>query len=477
MLRLCFFLTSRDLSHKAISNNAPFSSSELHPSSFAMSPDPPQHGLEWKYELSDVIPSWTVEPDIAVAKAIAVHHLPVTPSSYAITFFSAGAFNKLFLLHPLGDSGGTPESFIMRVILPVDPYFKTASEVATLQFVRKHTSIPVPRVIAFDSSADNELGFEWILMTKLPGVALKSLWEFPELAWDSRVQLTKTLAGYVKQLTSFKFSLMGNLYPSSRPEFERVAWLKHLSSETRFVPLPDDAEFAIGPVATIPFFYGDRLRLQDCRGPFETSSSYLTSLLHLHISSTTNRKTAVGTNEKHNDEDDVISEFEDAISAYESLLSVLSIFFPPEASSDAETFSLFHDDISPDNILVDPTTHRITGIVDWECVSLQPRWEVAARVPQLLEGPEVEDGSPIPDSAPPLEEGADEFHKELRERHEQMLLRRIFCEEMGDRPEDGSRERLFENKMQQVDVRPTAVRNWANGILHEVQLAGAPKTE
>jgi aminoglycoside phosphotransferase (APT) family kinase protein len=410
---------------------------------YVMSSKPPQHGLEWTYEIFDVIPSWTVEPDMAVAKAIAVRHLPVTTSSYyEIRSFSAGAFNKLFLLHPLGDASGTLESFLMRISLPVDPYFKTASEVATLQFLRKNTSIPVPRVIAFDSSADNELGFEWILMTKLPGVALNSLWESPELVWESRAQLTRMLAGYLKLLTSFKFPLMGNLYPSKRPEFERIAWLKHLSSETRFVPLPDEPEFAIGPVTTIPFFYGDRLGLRNGRGAFETSSSYLTSLLHLHISATTNRKIAASANDEC-DEDD-ISEFEDAISA--------------------ETFSLFHDDISTNNILIDPTTHRITGIVDWECVSLQPSWEVV-RVPQLLEGPEVDDGSPIPDVAPPPEEGADEFHTELRERHEQMLLRRIFYDEMGGKPKHGSRERLFENKMQQVDFRPTAVRNWANGVL------------
>jgi hypothetical protein len=174
----------------------------------------------------------------------------------------------------------------------------------------------------------------------------------------------------------------------------------------------------------------------------------------------------VSTNDEY-DEDD-ISEFEDAISAYEALLSVLPIFFPPEAGG-AETFSLFHDDLSSDNILVDPTTHRITGITNWECVSLQPSWEVAARVPQLLEGPEVEDGSPIPDAAPAPGAGgaADEFHKELRERHEQMLLRRIYYEEMGGKPNHGSRERLFESKLQQVDVRPTVVRNWANGVLHE----------
>jgi hypothetical protein len=36
----------------------------------------------------------------------------------------------------LNDAGGALESFIMCVSLPVDPYFKTTSEVATLQFVR-----------------------------------------------------------------------------------------------------------------------------------------------------------------------------------------------------------------------------------------------------------------------------------------------------------------------------------------------------
>src|SRR6266446_4210519 len=117
----------------------------------------------------------------------------------------------------------------------------------------------------------------------------------------------------------------------------------------------------------------------------------------------------------------------------------------------------FHNDISSSNILIDPTTHHITGIVDWECVSLQPSWEVV-RVPQLFEGPEVDDSSPMPE--PDSEEGTSEFHTELRERFEHMLLRRVFHDEMGGQPEHGSRERWFENKIQQVDLRPTAVRNW-----------------
>ena len=149
----------------------------------------------------------------------------------------------------------------MCVSIPVDPYFKTPSEVATLQFVQKNTSIPVLRVIACNRSADKQLGFEWILMTKVPGVALKSLWESPALIWEERVQIAKTLGGYMKQLTSFKFPLMGSLYPSSRPEFERIPPLKTSSSETRFLPLPDDVEFVHGPMVTIPFFYGDRVHL------------------------------------------------------------------------------------------------------------------------------------------------------------------------------------------------------------------------
>ena len=427
-------------------------------------PNPPQHGLEWKYELFDVIPTWTVEPDMAAAKAISLRHLPHTSSNYSFTFFSAGAFNKLFLLHPLDDAGGALQSYIMRVSLPVDPYFKTASEAATLQFVRKNTSIPVPQIIAFDPSADNELGFEWILMTKLPGVPLEALWESPDLVWDSRVQITKTLAVYLKQLRNFKFPLIGNLYPSSRPEFEQVAWLKDLSSKPRFVPLSDDPEFAVGPLATIPFVYGDRIRLQNSRCAFETSSSYLASLLHLHISSTKNRKIAASSDDEC-DEDD-ISEFEDMIAAYESLLPLLPIFFPSDAS-EVETFSLFHDDISTNNILVDPTTFRITGIVDWEFVSLQPLWEVA-RVPKLLEGPEVLElhgYSQIPDTPPPPEPGADAAQKDQRETLEQMLLRRIFYDEIGGNSKHRSRERLFENKINQVDTRSTLVRDWANKVL------------
>jgi hypothetical protein len=98
-------------------------------------------------------------------------------------------------------------------------------------------------------------------------------------------------------------------------------------------------------------------------------------------------------------------------------------------------------------------------------LSLQPLWE---NVPKLLEGLEVLESrgySQILYIALSLESGADVVQKEQREALEQMLLRRIFFEWIGGNPDHRSCERLFENKMNQVDFRLTLVRDWASKAL------------
>ena len=145
---------------------------------------------QWRHELIDAVPVWTVEPD--VVKAIAQPYLP-PGIDYTASTFSQGAFNKLFLCPT------TATSFIFRVSLPVDPYFKTVNEVTTLQYISDHTTIPIPRVVAYDGSANNELGFEWILMTRMPGIPLKDLWSTSALSWEERVHVIDELSEYIKQ--------------------------------------------------------------------------------------------------------------------------------------------------------------------------------------------------------------------------------------------------------------------------------------
>jgi aminoglycoside phosphotransferase (APT) family kinase protein len=83
---------------------------------------------------------------------------------------SQDAFNKVYVISsPHGD-------FVMRVSLPVDPRFKTLSEVAVLEVLHKITSVPIPEVIGFDASTHNELGLEWILMKRVRGNPLSKVW-------------------------------------------------------------------------------------------------------------------------------------------------------------------------------------------------------------------------------------------------------------------------------------------------------------
>ena len=112
----------------------------MYPSSSAIS-NPPEDGLLLKYGLCDVILNWTVEPDAAVADATALHHsqLPLpsrvtTRITRSYSFPLSGALNKLFLSPPVDNvTIMALESFMMRVSLPIDPYFRTASEVAVIR--------------------------------------------------------------------------------------------------------------------------------------------------------------------------------------------------------------------------------------------------------------------------------------------------------------------------------------------------------
>jgi hypothetical protein len=56
---------------------------------------------------------------------------------------------------------------VARVARRFMPRLKTQSEVATLQYLRENTPIPVPTVYYYDSNPYNRLGGEYILMSKV----------------------------------------------------------------------------------------------------------------------------------------------------------------------------------------------------------------------------------------------------------------------------------------------------------------------
>lgn len=161
--------------------------------------------MEWISGTFQTEPRWKKEPDICTISQIARKHLghdehvPID-----VAFFAQGAFNKLYNISAAGSE--CP----MRVSLPVDPHYKIESEVATINFVRKETNMPVPRIIAFDSNNQNQLGFEWILMEKMPGATLRKRWR--KMSWEAKKDIVKDLARFQAQLFDKRFSGIGNIF-------------------------------------------------------------------------------------------------------------------------------------------------------------------------------------------------------------------------------------------------------------------------
>ena len=146
-----------------------------------------RRGLKWEETALDIALRWTVHPDVAAIETLSRPYLRLEASAgCAVTFVAGGEFNKLYKIST--DSG----AFLMRVALPVEPYYKTATEVATIHSVRSRTDIPVPKIIACNTSNENILEFQWILMDFVSGQQSRTAWR--KLPMHKKEGLVKQLA-------------------------------------------------------------------------------------------------------------------------------------------------------------------------------------------------------------------------------------------------------------------------------------------
>ncbi|KIJ63793.1 hypothetical protein HYDPIDRAFT_112752 [Hydnomerulius pinastri MD-312] len=236
-----------------------------------------------------------------------------------ITFLSSGTFHKAYLV-TLVDT----RELVARVARKFMPRLKTQSEVATMQYLREKTSIPVPDVYFYDSNPYNRLGGEYILMSKASGIPLSRV--FHTMSNDEIKTLFKNVASIIIPLFAQRFSHIGSLYfGSSSPALTAPS---HISSNAPtptatnprlksfpFMPLmsmtPTSAntprpvapkpamsrttsasgsDIHVGPIISWPFFGSNRGDLSHPseinRGPWPTTRSYLDSCVQREIAGT-----------------------------------------------------------------------------------------------------------------------------------------------------------------------------------------------
>ncbi|RPA74859.1 kinase-like protein [Ascobolus immersus RN42] len=165
-------------------------------------PAPNRHGLGWNFDSCGSEPFWTVNPDVEVIQRTAEKYLG---QPIELEFLGGGLYNKAYAVSVDGVS-----KFVFRVALPVHPHYKTASEVATLEFIGNHTRIPVPRVYYYDSTSENDLHFEWILMDLVKGVRLAEVWN--DMGIERMSDSVTEVATLLNQLRELRFSHIGSLY-------------------------------------------------------------------------------------------------------------------------------------------------------------------------------------------------------------------------------------------------------------------------
>lgn len=232
-----------------------------------------QKGLCWKEdEMGELVHTGISSPDISVIRSLAMKHLPGSYDTMDVAFFAEGSFNKLYCV----SSPHLPQDYLIRVALPVDPFFNRESEVATLAYIRKYTSIPVPKVLAFCSSSESELGFEWILMEKIGGVPLSDIWD--EMPVEAKESLPTEICGYLKSHQDLQFIKIGSLYFSLVRE--RVG-TRDFGGTLQAIPTNTtldcgiNTDFVIGRAVSLWFFRDKRLSLSADRGPFPSSYQFM----------------------------------------------------------------------------------------------------------------------------------------------------------------------------------------------------------
>ncbi|KAJ5478680.1 hypothetical protein N7530_004189 [Penicillium desertorum] len=442
------------------------------------------YGLAWEGDFICSDPRWTVEPGIGAIKQTVQSLRP--SSTVEVTFLVQGGFNKIYNVS-IDD-----EPFIMRVSLPVDPCYKVVSEVATMDWVRRITSLPIPRVIAHQPSRDNLIGFEWMLMTKLPGKPFGEVYQ--SLPFDVKARLVRKLAAGSACLFRYQLRGIGNIYggniygessvvenspseetsstrqlidtkisdPAKEPASDGDSASTSTNSGAGLLNIPDEnsSEWAlphVGRIVSMQFLWDSHIHQDVHRGPFRSSEDWITSRLLL------NENDCHSALNKHSagdlDSDDE-AEMEDAtrtLQIIDNLKSLVPLVFPMN-NDDPEPSMIFHHDLSKHNILVDDNG-ELTGLLDWECVSAVPLWKACSYPLFLDEQPRRSE--PIP---PPQDnEGANVLYLEQLWLYEVTLLRDIFIDEM--RRLDAGWVEVFDKSQVKRDFETVP---WMNATLNSL---------
>jgi hypothetical protein len=169
----------------------------------------------------------------------------------SIKKFAEGFFNREFLL-TMDDGFEVIAKIPYRSTVPAR--YLIASEVATMDFLRKQHELPVLKVYAWSAEKSNPVGVEYILTEKASGVKLADVW----CSLNAK-QMLKVIAQLVQ--------CEAKLLQSPLSHYGSIYFTGFLSDEQLTHPLDNASHWCVGPIANRTFWHDGRDALKINRGP------------------------------------------------------------------------------------------------------------------------------------------------------------------------------------------------------------------
>ncbi|RAH48297.1 phosphotransferase family protein [Aspergillus brunneoviolaceus CBS 621.78] len=288
-----------------------------------------------------------------------------------------GSYNKSFKL-----TMGNGKTVVARVPNPnAGPAFlTTASEVATMDFLRTILGLPVPKVLAWNSAVDstNRVGAEYIIMEYTPGKNLADVWTDMDL--ECKVRTMEDIVTTQHKSLSLKFSEYGCLFyrkdapPGSHPARVEGGNLSHELKQKIA------ERFSIGPTVDTAFWRKGRGDMDIYRGPWASAVDYIQASALREIAWSQKHATPRSPNDpsfvSHSQNDPA-----EHVSLLQRYLSTTPHLIPQEEGI-LGSF-LWHPGLCTPNIFVDDSGH-ITSIIDWQSASAGPLF-LEGRHPHFLD--------------------------------------------------------------------------------------------
>jgi hypothetical protein len=249
------------------------------------------------------------------------------------------------------------------------------NEARLMRYIKEHTDVPVPEIIDWEDTVWNTIGAPYIMMKKIPGRSAFSFWYMDQtcnldddlyLAADypskeleeKRARFLRSLAQHMAELGKIQITQIG------MPTFQESGnTFTHPKAGPRYKWFPGE-----------PWGY-------EKHGPYSTTQECIQDRLEY-----------IDMSVEDGIKDGIVTE-ESLTRQMRGKVKFLKIVFSPEIFphlgnrtsylTRKETFTIHHNDLDLQNILVDEEGN-ITGIIDWDGCMAAPRCAGSAAVPKFL---------------------------------------------------------------------------------------------